>query len=265
MKKRLLAGLAGLLFLLGMVGMASASLVDGLVAYYPLNGNALDASGNGNNGVVYGATPTVDRFGNTNGAYSFDGVTDYIDIGNDSIFNIHNQITISMWLNADSLGDTIISKWKTESGWQGSWGMRLNSDGGANFNVTGDGYSGGFGAISADKIEPGSFHHIAGVYNTFDNTIRIFVDGIQSGTGSGQSGSIFVSNSRIYIGATDYYITSGHRYSYFDGTIDDVRIYNRALSGNEIMELAAVPIPGTVWLLGSGLLALFGSKRKLKK
>jgi len=48
-------------------------LKDGLVAYYPFNGNANDESGNGNNGTVYGATLTTDRFGNTNKAYSFDG------------------------------------------------------------------------------------------------------------------------------------------------------------------------------------------------
>ena len=53
--------------------VAFADLKDGLVAYYPLNGNANDESGNGNHVTVYGATLTTDRFGNTNKAYSFDG------------------------------------------------------------------------------------------------------------------------------------------------------------------------------------------------
>ena len=53
--------------------MAFADLKDGLVAYYPFNGNANDESGNGNNGTVNGATLTTDRFGNTNKAYSFNG------------------------------------------------------------------------------------------------------------------------------------------------------------------------------------------------
>ena len=52
-------------------GIASADLNDGLVAYYPFNGNANDESGNGYNGTVYGATLTYDRFGNPNSAYSF--------------------------------------------------------------------------------------------------------------------------------------------------------------------------------------------------
>jgi murein DD-endopeptidase MepM/ murein hydrolase activator NlpD len=52
----------------------------GLVAYYPFNGNANDDSGNGNNGTVYGATLTTDRFGYANSAYSFDGIDDYVTV-----------------------------------------------------------------------------------------------------------------------------------------------------------------------------------------
>jgi hypothetical protein len=57
-------------------------LNDGLVAYYPFNGNANDKSGNGNHGTVHGATLTEDRFGNADSAYNFDGVYDYIEIKN---------------------------------------------------------------------------------------------------------------------------------------------------------------------------------------
>jgi len=51
---------------------------NGLLAWYPFNGNANDESGNGKNGTVNGATLTTDRLGNTNSAYSFNGTTDYI-------------------------------------------------------------------------------------------------------------------------------------------------------------------------------------------
>ena len=67
-------------FLLIIAGNSFADLSDGLVAYYPFNGNADDESGNGNHGTVNGATLTIDRFGNENSAYSFDGIDDYIDI-----------------------------------------------------------------------------------------------------------------------------------------------------------------------------------------
>ena len=69
-------------FTFAFCGYSFADLNDGLVAYYPFNGNANDESGNGNDGTVNGATLTEDRCGNANSAYSFDGADDYIDIGN---------------------------------------------------------------------------------------------------------------------------------------------------------------------------------------
>lgn len=61
-------------------GGAIADLMTGLVASYPFNGNAIDESGNGNDGTVYGAVLTADRFGNPDSAYAFVGVNDYIDV-----------------------------------------------------------------------------------------------------------------------------------------------------------------------------------------
>ena len=63
------------------IDISYGGINDGLVAYYPFNGNANDESGNGHNGTINSATLTSDRFGNPNSAYSFDGVNDYIDIG----------------------------------------------------------------------------------------------------------------------------------------------------------------------------------------
>jgi hypothetical protein len=67
---------------------------NGLVGWWPFNGNANDESGNGNNGTVNGATLTTDRNGVANSAYSFDGVNDYIDVGNANVLN-SNVISIS--------------------------------------------------------------------------------------------------------------------------------------------------------------------------
>src|ERR1017187_5394463 len=72
------------LFILGtwlaVNGYSQSFLTNGLVAYYPFNGNANDASGNGNNGTVYGATLTTDRFGISNSAYCFNGTSHYIEV-----------------------------------------------------------------------------------------------------------------------------------------------------------------------------------------
>ena len=66
----------------GGVAGAVPVIANGLVAAYEFTGNANDVSGNGNNGVVNGATLTADRFGNPNSAYSFDGVDDRIVLSN---------------------------------------------------------------------------------------------------------------------------------------------------------------------------------------
>ncbi|CAB1056199.1 Chitin binding protein, partial [Olavius sp. associated proteobacterium Delta 1] len=65
-----------------------ADLSQGLVAYYPFNGNANDESGNGNHGVVYGAMAAEDRFGTLDSAYEFDGVSSYIEIADNTALRI---------------------------------------------------------------------------------------------------------------------------------------------------------------------------------
>jgi len=97
-------------FLIFMVFLVFSSIstfaqipTDSLVAYYPFNGNANDESGNGNNGIVNGATLTADRFGNANSAYSFDGVSNYIEVADNSTLNFGtNDFSISMWLKYPS-------------------------------------------------------------------------------------------------------------------------------------------------------------------
>ena len=249
MRKIGLIGLALGFFILGIVGIALASLEDNLVAHYPLDGSEIDVSNIGNDGTAHGAIPTMDRFGDPNSAYSFDGIDDYIEIDDNSAFNneIENEITISMWIKPNSLGDHLISKWKTSH--FGSWAIRIIDDGMVRFGVTSDGINPNF-ALSTNTIQPGEFHHVAGVYNKTDNKIRIFIDGVQGGIASGPGGEIYSSDSKIYIGAIIYSTQS----TFFDGVIDDVRIYSRALSGCEIRQLAsdAFVSPNQIFSLEQG-------------
>ena len=92
-------------------GTTHAGLSDGLVAYYPFNGNANDESGNGNNGTVHGATLTTDRFGNANKAYYFNGVNSFIEVSDSSTLDIPINLTFSVWINQNvSGGFRIIDK-----------------------------------------------------------------------------------------------------------------------------------------------------------
>ena len=84
------------------------TLNDCLVAYFPFNGNANDESGNSNNGIVNGATLTTDRFGNTNSAYSFDGIGNNISVPNSTSFNFQatNIFTLSYWIKPESISNS---------------------------------------------------------------------------------------------------------------------------------------------------------------
>lgn len=78
------------------------SHVEGLIAYYPFNGNANDQSGNGHDGIVQGATLATNRFGNSNSAYRFNGIDQYILATLNELKNADTW-TISLWVNVDSL------------------------------------------------------------------------------------------------------------------------------------------------------------------
>ena len=80
---------------------AQSFLTNGLVAYYPFNGNANDASGNGSDGVVVGALPAMDRFGTTNGCYSFNGNSQYICAPADKLPS--GPRTVSLWFKANQV------------------------------------------------------------------------------------------------------------------------------------------------------------------
>lgn len=73
--------------ILATTSQAQINMSQGLQLYLPFNGNAQDASGNGNNGAVSGATPTQDKMGTPNSAYYFDGINDKIDIPNSNSLN----------------------------------------------------------------------------------------------------------------------------------------------------------------------------------
>ena len=77
---------------------AQLTLQDSLVAHYPLDGNALDASGNANHGTVQGAVLVADRYGIPNAAMEFDGFNDYVDLVANQKFKPQLPVSISAWI-----------------------------------------------------------------------------------------------------------------------------------------------------------------------
>jgi len=163
---------------------------DGLVAYYPFNGNANDQSGNNNNGTVYGATLTADRHGISNRAYLFDGIDNYIEITIHSSLNLSQQISISFWVKLETSADYywpyhIIEKYEC-------WGIgqrEFDINGGIQTSV---GYFNSF----LLNFEADKFYHIVMTYN--GSLLRSYVNGILIDSNSA-NGSIITNLNNIYI------------------------------------------------------------------
>lgn len=206
---------------------------NGLVAYYPFNGNANDMSGYGNNGSVNGATPSVDRFGNENSAYKLDGINDYILVSNKSQLNF-NKGTISFWLKTSSnalMQPLKKINYNDASGEQ--FGFTINNsknhfDVKQNSNcVAGQGW---LLANSTSPINNNQWHHIVGIIDS--NVIKFYADGVViSQSALSQVGSDVCTGD----------INIGRNWStypeWFDGLIDDIAIWNRVLTEDEIKGL----------------------------
>ena len=245
-------------------GASAVPITGGLVAGYDFNGNANDVSGNGNNGVVHGATPTTDRFGNANSAYLFDGVDDYLAYSNH--ISGHSEFTTAFWLNP--VGNS--GAYLTDTGVDNIF---LYSNGDLSFRIQEDRVGGTasnpstvFWYTASTEIPDGTWTHVA--FTAYgDNSAEIFINGIQVATPTvvvdgGQTGNTFAST----IGAN--YLDGGQSGSAgtehnFSGTLDDVYRYNRALSASEVLTLATIPEPNTALLLGVGLAGLGMRRRRV--
>lgn len=206
--------------------------VVGLVAYYPFNGNANDESGNGNDGTALGgAVLTSDRFANADAAYSFDGTSGYIQIPDSPDFDFNQPITLTAWiyLNDNTKGG-IVGQWGPggESGDAFTLGVK---DGKARFTVP---IPGLYELSSVSDLGLEEWLFVSVVYD--GTTLKLFVNGTPD-----SSGDIMVdqvdSTQPVTIGFER--ILSGEP-AYFNGTIDDVRIYRIALSDGEILQLYSV-------------------------
>ncbi|MBU0561802.1 MAG: LamG domain-containing protein [Bacteroidetes bacterium] len=218
--------------------------VQGLVAYYPFNGNANDLSGSGYNGFVHEAQLTTDRFGQPNSAYNFDGISSYISLGDilDSVFcKPVAQFSISGWANTrgESTSNVIIGKSAGRSGPYQWWVAHVEEKlcGG----VSSDSYIQNFQTQYVSMGTNQWFHFVM----IFDgampptNRIRVFVNTNSVMTILSENGELGTSTENtdvdITIGASNFLFQ--YPYSMYYGDIDDIRIYNRVLSMEEINAL----------------------------
>jgi len=199
-----------------------------LVAYYPFNGNANDASGTGNNGTVHNATLIADRFGNPNSAYSFDGSNSYIEVPDNATMESRN-VTVATWVEYDQLPSSVravVSKSQCTSYLQ-SYTIWLDQ---AVYAASANASS-WISVIGAAWPPAGVWFHVAYVFDDDNNVEKLYINGQQVASSPATS-SINYDDRTFMIGAEWEFC--GRNY-FFNGKIDDVKVYNRALSAAEVM------------------------------
>jgi hypothetical protein len=226
---------------------------NGLVGWWPFNGNANDESGNGNNGTVNGATLTSDRNGVANSAYSFDGVNDHI-IGLSNSFPT-NQRTVSVWFFSNNIGTGNFGRGVLGYGGNTcgqSWCMILDNAGsisGQNayeinthcnvFSVT---------KSYGSNVPNGNWHNW--VVTTDPSGTNFYLDGvIINSSNSFINNTVAINKNFVFgifpnengIGAS----INDPNNTVWNGELDDIGIWNRALTDCEIKNLYNGGVPNS--------------------
>ncbi|MBN1558618.1 LamG domain-containing protein [candidate division KSB1 bacterium] len=210
---------------------------ENLVACYPFNGSAIDETGNGHDGTVYGAVLTADRFDRADRAFLFNGDDNYIDIGNN--IDAGPNFSISLWCKpiADAGDDAGMYRYLFLH--RGDYrdilieyGKRSGTDRKIMFMAFDENGQEGFYFYSNAVLELNEWHHIVATYD--GQTKRLYINGNLDNEASWGKPVTWTENVfGNFIGRNAY----DPNYKSFPGSIDDLCIYNRVLDAAEIAEL----------------------------
>ncbi|MDY0286432.1 MAG: LamG-like jellyroll fold domain-containing protein [Bacteroidales bacterium] len=225
-----------LFFILGMVICAFLQAqipTDSLKAHWPFNRNAQDESAFSHHGDPYGAALCNDRFGLANSAFDFDGVDDFIQIPNSSDLNFAESFSISFWFRMDGLGPTLKDNWSII---KQNTTYRKNS----NYDIYVDTLnyklhcSVGYGddtystVSSLASVNDAAWHHGVMVVNTTTMTLSLYFDNALAEVAPLTGDVTTWTTKDVYLGVWK------KDNNYFNGAIDDIRMYSKALLVNEI-------------------------------
>ncbi|MDA7791131.1 SUMF1/EgtB/PvdO family nonheme iron enzyme [Opitutales bacterium] len=219
----------------------------GLVAWYPFDdGDAKDMSGNGNDGTLYGPTLATDRVGNANKAFSFDGSNDYIQLPQDDLLDGCINATISVWFrfHPNFVRGQLLSAGDVRDGLD-PISMRLAR------GATED-----FGFCNTQTTETLKNDGILSIPQMDSPTWQLMTIVLKQQSQNSSSVSTYLNNVKMgeTVSQTLFRISYdrpmmaqiGNMDStsqYFKGSIDDVRIYNRALTEDEVVKLYRAESP----------------------
>lgn len=223
------------------------NLNQGLLAYYPFNGNANDATGNGNNGTpMNGVQLTTDRFGNPNSAYHFDGIDDHIIVNDNGNLSPQHVSICAMVYAEQATAQSITGKIQQTTGYHATYHIGINYDVQSGFFWGLD--PGGFNCFQQIPYDPNNNPFVTSpayfstnvwhcVVGTFEDSVqKLYVDGVLVGTRIDSFATLdHCTNTNLLIGRW----WNGDPIP-FKGKIDEVRVYNRALNQTEVNLLCEV-------------------------
>jgi hypothetical protein len=206
-----------------------------LVAYYPFNGNADDATGHGHNGTVNNAVPVSDRLGHPASAYSFNGTTASIVVPSDTGLNFQNSISVNYWMKVGAFYTGREQYPISHGNWQNRWKFSI-SPVSNKLRWTLKIFGGQAKDLDAEtSLSLDSLYNVTGVYNGAD--FELYLNG-QLDAFTSFSGLINQTPTALSIGQD---VPGDNNYN-FNGVLDDIRIYNYALSLQDIAGLAVTSV-----------------------
>ena len=201
-----------------------------LVAYFPFDGNAKDATGNGHNGTVNNAQLVNDRFGNQHSAYAFNGTTASIVVPNDTALNFQNSITINFWMKAGASYTSREQYLLSHGNWQNRWKFSISPTTNTLRWTVRNSLGIAKDLDSETHLVVDSLYNVTGTYNGSD--FEIYLNG-QLDAFTSFSGLINTTSLALTIGQD---LPGDNNYN-FNGVLDDIRIYNYMLPVSQIAGL----------------------------
>ncbi len=228
----------------------------GLVGHFPFSGNVNDASINANNGTVYGATLTIDRFDNANSAYSFNGTNNYIEVPSSSTLQFTSNLqTISFWMKVPQIPNpvdeqAIFEKMDQHLGTDltgnSAQGFKVNfaPNGNIYYSIK-SGSSSNWGSVTIPNniFSTNQYYNI--VFTNDNDSLRSYLNGVKINSTKIPTGTTIGTNSSPFLIGKELWTSNGANMDYFNGILDDIAIYDRALTDCDIDSIYNLPNPLT--------------------
>ena len=243
MKKLLLLFAVGLTTAISAQSIPSYVPTDSLVGWWPFNGNANDESGNGNNGIVNGATLSLDRNGDTNKAFKFDGINDWIDFNNPQILQIDSAFTYSAWVKVLGMSNFmgVMGRGEGTGGSKRASMMMIPPNKCVRLELF-DGSTVNNSFTLQNTLQDSLWYHITCTWsgNADTNGLKTYINGTLVSTAASTistiNNNINDNDNRFKVGSRDN-LSGGWAYGYFNGLIDDVGVWRRELNAMEVYKL----------------------------